>query len=96
MCDRCRKFLVFVDSWGNYPENVPCYCQESSKLQIAGRHTAVPGALYYVCRLGMCNFYLDADQEQARGLKKKYESSIPGYTAQDNLSVFWRVNGVDV
>lgn len=37
-CIPCNKFLVFNDTRGNDPLNPHCYCNVSSKRQLAGRH----------------------------------------------------------
>lgn len=56
-CEECGTFLVFNDDKGNFPENPPCCCGESSKMLVSDKASKVPGRLFFGCRLGECDFY---------------------------------------
>jgi hypothetical protein len=56
-CVPCDKFCCFDDLRGNDPTNPLCYCGLSSKTQASSINKTLRRQLYYVCRVGNCNYY---------------------------------------
>jgi len=56
-CLECPRFLAFADDRGNDPSNPECNCGIPSKSQRTGRNHETPGALFYTCSRGACNFF---------------------------------------
>ncbi len=79
-CVPCKKFLRFDDNRGNDASNPLCYCQTSSKMQVAGPHKSVPRGLHYVCLSGACDYYevrLDEKERQV-ALDEKLVATLAG------------------
>ncbi|KAI0851106.1 hypothetical protein F5Y00DRAFT_259646 [Daldinia vernicosa] len=77
-CPTMGKFLVFADARGNDPTNPLCRCGVSSKRTMSGFYNArTPGKLFYVCRIGMCEF--NKECRDARGGQVVVDPEIVDY-----------------
>ncbi|KAI1649287.1 uncharacterized protein F4817DRAFT_331215 [Daldinia loculata] len=69
-CGPCDQFLVFADARGNKPQRKTCRCGFSTKQIIGGKNTENYGQIIYVCRQGICGYYVPrVDDNTQRAIK---------------------------
>ncbi|RAK73136.1 uncharacterized protein BO72DRAFT_248397 [Aspergillus fijiensis CBS 313.89] len=79
-CHHCGTFACFADLRGVHPDNPACDCegQLPCRLQVASQNDrrCFPGALFYTCAVGGCNYFQRLEDENGEAVVI-FEESIP-------------------
>lgn len=73
-CLECNKFVTFADERGINANNPVCDCDHPSRMQVAGKSSATPRGLHYVCVVGRCDFFERA--KSPAGKQYKLDESL--------------------